>query len=310
MKKYLLTIMATLFIVILAACGNTNDGNKENETNNSNAQPDTEEVANNEGNNEENDPEVNEQNDVGEVDGLSAEEIFAKMSETNSAVESFSAKATIEQEMTVGEEVMNTSTVSDMNIVMEPVGIQQTMTMEAPGQGKQELETYMTEDGYFMFDPTQEKWMKFPDAMGVQLIEQTLAQSDIETQMQQFKGMEDSFTVEETDEFYILKFVGDSESLNEQFIEIAQGSLPDELATLGTDLFESMDIKQLEYEVNINKSTFYVEQMDMLMDFIMKVEDQEIHSKQTMKTTYSNYNNVDEITVPQDVIDHAEEVNF
>ena len=302
MKKILGFVSVLLFIVILTACGNNEDVNSDASNNNDQ----NVETVNN--NTEEN--ENDNGNDADEASSSSADDVIAEILKANESIESFAAVAEVDQDMEIGGEVMSTSTSSDMRFVLDPVGLHQKMTMDIPGEGVQEIETYMTEDGYYMYEPSQDMWMKFPDSMSGQLVEQVMTQADVEAQLEQFKGMEDNFSLEEDDDLYILKFATKGDELGDQMSELVEGTLPDELASLGASLLENMSINQLKYEMKVDKSTYYPESLDMVIDFTMGMDDQEMHSKQNMKTTYSDYNSIDEITVPQDVIDNAEEMDY
>lgn len=302
MKKMVWIVSMLLFIVILAACGNNNDENNSDASNEANDNTNVENVAeNNNANNENNGEDTSDSSASGVID---------KILQANEDIESFAAVLDMEQDMEIGGESISTATKSDMRFVVDPVGLHQIMTMDMPDEGVQEMESYMTEEGYYMYEPTQDMWMKFPDSMSGQLVEQAMTQADVEAQLEQFKGMEDNFSLEEDDDLYILKFATKGDELGDQMSELVEGTLPDELASLGASLLENMSINQLEYEMKVDKSTYYPESLDMVIDFTMGMDDQEMHSKQNMKTTYSDYNSIDEITVPQDVIDNAEEMDY
>lgn len=298
MKKFILAIITTLIVAVLVACGNNNAGNESNEPNND-GQTNNEDVVNvddNEGNN---------------VDSLTAEEVFTKMMDANDSIESFSAIANVDQDMTFNGESMSTSTKTEMKVTMDPVAIEQKLTIDIPGEGSQDAEVFMTQEGYFMYEPTEDVWLKFPDEITKDIIEQTMLQADIETQMAQFESMKDNFSVEENDEYYILTLsVNEDNGLSDDIMEMAKGSLPDEFAALGEELFDQMSINKIAYEMYVDKSTFYVDTLDMVMNFSMNIEGEVIQTEQKTNSKYTDYNNVGEITVPQEVIDNAQEIEF
>lgn len=298
MKKFILAMITTLVVIVLVACGNNNGGNEPNDSNNDN-QTNDENVVNNE-----NEPENNTAN-------LSAEEVFTKMMDANDSIESFSAIANVEQDMSFNGESMSTTTKTEMKVTMDPVAIEQKLTIDMPGEGSQDAEVFMTEEGYYMYEPTEDVWLKFPDEITKDLMEQTMLQADIETQMAQFENMKDNFSVEENDEYYILSLdVNEDDDLSDMISEMAQSALPDEFAALGEEIFEQMKIQKIAYEMYIDKSTFYVDTLDMVLHMTLHLEGEEMKLEQKTNSKYTDYNNVGEIVVPQEVIDNAQEIEF
>ena len=118
------------------------------------------------------------------------------------------------------------------------------------------------------------------------------------------------FTVEEKDDHYLLIFKSDDETLDDSLMEMVQASLPDEMQMMGEEIFENTTFNSLNYEMKIDKDNYYVQALNMTMDMDMKIEEQEMNLNQDMKMTYSNYNEVDEIVVPDDVIENAEEIEM
>ncbi|KMJ55260.1 hypothetical protein AB685_28190, partial [Bacillus sp. LL01] len=56
--------------------------------------------------------------------------------------------------------------------------------------------------------------------------------------------------------------------------------------------------------------TFYQEAIDMAMEFSMEAEGETISMVQQSTGTFSNFNEIDSIEVPQEIIDSAEEFSF
>ena len=70
-----------------------------------------------------------------------------------------------------------------------------------------------------------------------------------------------------------------------------------------------MEVKSLEYEIFIDKKTFYTNAFNMKMDMTMKVEGEEMHIDQKVKADISKINEIKTIKVPQEVIDNAIDIN-
>ncbi|MEJ8778047.1 DUF6612 family protein [Pseudogracilibacillus sp. ICA-222130] len=307
MKKVLLTIFSAMLLIVLSACGNnSNDVNATNNNTNNETETETENVENNEANNNGEEAEEETDNAEGNSD---AEELLQKATEANNNLESFSVEADMKQLMVMDGEEMDINSTTSMDIIMNPMTMKQTIVTDIPDAGKQETESYFTKDGYFMLDPESDTWMKLPDEITGQLLAQVEAQANVEQQLVQMKPLMKDFTAEEKDDHYLLIFKSDDETLDDSLMEVIQASLPDEMQMMG-DIFENATFNSLNYEMKIDKDNYYVQALNMTMDMDMKMEEQDINLNQDMKMTYSNYNGVDEIVVPDDVIENAEEIEM
>ena len=71
------------------------------------------------------------------------------------------------------------------------------------------------------------------------------------------------------------------------------------------EILNNMDVKSLEVVMYIDKETFYTNAFDLDMDMTMKIEEEEMRIVQKMKSVITKINEIDEIVVPQEVIDGA-----
>ena len=74
-------------------------------------------------------------------------------------------------------------------------------------------------------------------------------------------------------------------------------------------VLENLEVKSLEYEIFIDKKTFYTNAFNMKMDMKMKVEGEEMHIDQQVKADISKINEIKTIKIPQEVIDNAIDIN-
>ena len=72
---------------------------------------------------------------------------------------------------------------------------------------------------------------------------------------------------------------------------------------------ENMEVKSLEYEIFIDKETFYTNAFNMNMDMTMKVEGEEMHIDQKVKADISKINEIEKIEIPQEILDNAVDIN-
>lgn len=293
MRKLHMILFSALLVIVLAACGN-------NETN----AP----ANNNESASAENGEEVNAPDNAGE-DKLDVEEVYEKVTVANAELESFATEMDMSQKMEVDGEVVDIASKLDMDVVQDPFSLKQTMTMDIPQAGKQEMESYLTEDGFFVFNPEEEQWMKLPTEFSDQIIQQSEQQADLQGQLAQFEGLKDGFTLDETEDEYILKFNSTDDDFDQVFKETIKNNIPEEMG-LDMEMFENIQFNDVQYELFVKKDNFYMSELNMNMDYDMEVEGQKINSKQDIKTTYSKYNEIDEIIVPDEVIEEAVEMEL
>ncbi len=104
----------------------------------------------------------------------------------------------------------------------------------------------------------------------------------------------------------ILTLDASGDKFNEFIKETAMENLPPELAAgAGEDAFEGLNINSVQYEILVDKETFYPNVLNMTMDMEMGVEGDTVNVIQTVNGEYTDFNNIESITVPQEVLDSA-----
>jgi len=289
MKKLSMMLLTAILAIVLAACGDDT----------SNAPANNNEVVNA--------PEE-EKAGLGE-DTLDAEGLYEKITVANAELESFSTKMDMEQSMNIDGENMDFDSKLDMDVVQNPFSLKQVMTMELPEVGEQSIEAYLTEDGFYMLDPEQDQWMKLPSEFSEQIIQQSESQADLQTQLAQFDGLQDGLSVDETDEHYVLKFESTDDGFDQIFKETIENNMPAEMG-LDMEMFDDITFNDVQYELFVHKDNFYMSELNMIMDFDMEIEGEKLNTKQNIQSTYDNYNEIDEIKVPEEVLDNAVEMEM
>lgn len=252
---------------------------------------------------------------------MTLEEVFDKSMEVSNATESLSAKIDMTQNMKQPSQdlAMETSSVMDMDITMDPLAIYQkgTTTMKMDGSEEEQtmdMEMYMTEQGFFMNDSTTGQWMKLPSEMYDQIAQMTEQQSDPSQQLKQLETFKDDFTFEQTDSEYVLKLSAAGDEFNALIEEQMSQFMPElegeENQAAMDEMMEAMNIEKVDYTINIDKESFETTAVDMIMDMTMEMEGETMEMNQVMNADYSNYNGVETITVPEDVVNGAQEMQM
>ncbi|MCA0972840.1 hypothetical protein LCM20_19825 [Halobacillus litoralis] len=239
------------------------------------------------------------------------DEIFTKATEASESLESFSMDMVSEQEyQSEGEEsnspfppgVPMTSEIQS-DITMDPMAFHQTIKIDAL---MTEMEQYYTEDGLYIKSSDEESWMKAPKELLDQL---NAISSQQQTPAEQLKNVEeyvDEFTLESDDDNYILSFSSKGEDLKKMMEETLNEVMPE--GTMPEGMMDSVTFNSVEYMYTIDKETYYPKKMDMSMNITVEEAGEKMTIDQTTKGSYSNFNEIDEITIPDEVIENAKEM--
>ncbi|MDM5249548.1 MULTISPECIES: DUF6612 family protein [unclassified Lysinibacillus] len=245
---------------------------------------------------------------------LTLEQVYDKAVERQADVKSVSAKMEMSQKTKAGsgDQAMEIAMDSkmEMDVISDPLAAHITGSMTMPDmttEGKtmdMPIDMYMKKDqGFFMKDPTTDGWFKLPSEQFDAVLEQTASSANAKEQLEQLKKFIGDFKFEQTDDAYILTL----EAKGDKFKELIDSEMKKSMKDLGLEEnpLDNMTIDKLNYVLQIDKETFDTEKMDMNFDIKMKVEDQEISTSTKSVVTYTEFNNLKTIDIPQDIIDKA-----
>ena len=249
---------------------------------------------------------------------LTLEQVFDKAMERQENLQSTKATMTMEQGTTMtieGEEVhMTSSTNMDMSMTVKPMALIADGTMSMTMADEEEtlpLKMYLTEeDGFYMNNVMDEGWLKLPNDMYKDMLAQAGANADASEQLKQLEPFINDITFEQTDAAYILTLNAIGEEFHEMVLEQVMGTMEQQLGEDGQSLYEGIQFEDAKYIITIDKETFDITKMNL--DFVMTMDIEGVTSKVNTASTiiYSDFNEVDTITIPQDVIDTAVESAF
>ncbi|WP_317987042.1 DUF6612 family protein [Sutcliffiella rhizosphaerae] len=299
MKLLLVTLLA---MMMLAACGNdsnTVDGNENTSSEGNTSNNQVEDVDNQTG-----------ESDV--TDSLSAEEVLEKSTEAMTGLSSYSMEMTTEQEISMaGEDSINMSSTVKSDISQNPLAMYQvTSVQDADGMmGSMDTETYFTSDGFFVFEPLEQKWVKLPQEFADEMNALSDMQSNPAVQLEMLKAYSDNMTLSEEGNSYVLTFEGSGEQFNEM-IGMVSGMMGEDMSGMMEEMLSMMTVNELNYVIHVDKETFFQTKMTVYMDMEMDMEGDTIASIQEVDATLYNFDEVGEITIPQEVLDNAEELSL
>ncbi|MCP3028922.1 DUF6612 family protein [Halobacillus sp. A5] len=230
----------------------------------------------------------------------SASEILQKSNEAMTELESYSSETSMEQTMMIAGETVTTNSVAEQDITLDPFAMYQVTTASTPEEDEMQLESYWTEDGFFQEDP-EEGWIELPSEGLDELRSLAMA----EDQVEQAEELAENMNVEDQGDTYLLTYEGDGEALMEESQEMFSQGMGEEDSAMMEDMLGEMTINEMSYEVTIDKENHYMTHLMMDIDMDMEMEGETTTSEQSIEMTLDNFNGVDEITVPQEVMDEA-----
>lgn len=253
---------------------------------------------------------------VEEKSDVTLEEVYNKAMERQMAIKSLTAFVTADQNIVMdldGETLeMKSKSTMTMDTQKEPLAffIDGTIAVMDTPEGSMEtpLKMYMTaKDGFLVLDGETNTWVKSATEMDTKMIEDLGAQGDATQQLEQLKTYIKDFKFEQSDNEYILTLNADGEQFNDLILATA-GSALDDLSMDEQQILETMSFEDALYKITIDKETFDTTKFDM--DFVMKmdVEGQSTTVDTKSSITFSNFDAVEAINVPEEIIQQAVEV--
>ncbi|WP_432361835.1 DUF6612 family protein [Sporosarcina sp. UB5] len=282
MKKWLTGLGVSILALGLAACGSAAEPKKD---------------------------ETGKQVELANKSDMTAQEVYSKAMEVSEEQKSMHAVMDIDQKLSIPTQgiEMESKIKMDMEAIVEPLSMHQNMTMDMGELGTMNMELYMTESGFFMNDPESGQWIKMPKDMYDEMMAQMGGETDPTLDMKMFKEFKDEFKFEQTNEEYILTLSASGDKFSGLMKELMGSALPADMDMTEeeSEILENMNVNSLKVVMYIDKETFYTNAFDLDMDMTMKIDEDEMRIVQKMKSVISKINEIDEIVVPQEVIDGA-----
>lgn len=251
--------------------------------------------------------------EVTETSKLTLQEVYDKSMKASEELKSVKGTIDMKQTMSIPSEemTMDIKSMMDMEYIIEPMQMHQkgTTTMMGVGEGSEsqeiEMETYITEDALYVYEGTTAQWMKLPQEMVDQMMGAT-NQTDPAAQLQPLEEYLEKVEFEQDDENYILTLEGSGE----EFTSLVKDQVDEALQSLTGEGNIDLDftIHSVDYLVHIDKESFQTNKLDMVIDMDMTMDGETINLKMDVKTNFSKFNEINEIVVPQEVMESATEI--
>lgn len=292
MKKWTVALLSVILVMGITACS------KDDGADGGTANPPTTEQPS--GNNE-------TPGESPKEDALpTVDELIQKSAEASQNMKSFAMDADIKQLITIGEGESKQEQNIDMSMKVEttlnPMEMVQEISMDVPGEGKQNIKQYITQNG--VYSSVDDQWFQLPEESVKEIMSSMeMTTEGPEKQLEQFKSIAKDTKVSEEGDAYILTADVSGDSLKElakSYMNQAGGS-NDQTAAM----MEQMDIKSMKIIYGVKKDTYLPTKSDVDMVMSMDQEGQSISLDMKMKSTYSKHNEIEKIEVPQEALDSA-----
>lgn len=281
MKKWTTILTVGTLAFVLSACGQT-------------AEP-------------KEDPMTGKKEEVVVKSELTAGEVMEKASAAAETQQSMHSDMDIMQTLEMGDEKKEMNSTIEMDMILEPLAIRQTMNMQANGE-EIAIEQYMTQEGFFMKNPESGSWIKLPNEMYKEVTGQTAGMTESPVDFTMYEEYTEDFTFEETDDEYVLTLIGSGEKFSELMKEMLDQNMPAEADEAKLDNVD-MKVEKIDLQFTIDKKTFFTKDFDMDMIMAMEEQGQQVKVTQNIKGTMTKINEIDEIKVPKEILDSAKEMD-
>lgn len=303
MKKLWTAVFSAMLVVSITACGN----NEEAATTETPAATDTtapaETATETPAAETAETPAAEEPAAEAEASSMSAEELLNKAQEATKELKSYNMVANIDQSMTLNGEENTSKTNMNTDIVLDPeISGYQEIKTEAAGAST-DIKQYITADAVYM--EVEGQWRKLPEEQRSQMMATLESGSNLEASFDQFKSVASDMKVTEEGDDYVLTASLSGDKIKSMASDMLGGSDEQSAAAL-----DQMNIEEMNLTYALNKETFYPTKS--LIDMTMSAESGEgdqamsMSMHMVMDSTISKHNEIEAITVPQDVVDSAQ----
>ncbi|SES12987.1 DUF6612 family protein [Salisediminibacterium halotolerans] len=258
--------------------------------------------------------------------GEDPEEILNQSMEAMDNLDSYgidmatSQSISTEGEDEAGDGEFGIETTTEMDMTLDPLSFSQTMTMNLPemeDEANEETDdmTYLSyfheDEGFFMEDSTTDTWFQLEDDMMEDYLMITDQQVSPDDQLQVLEDHISDISMDESDSAYVITLETEEMNMQELMEDLDGMGMDgmDGMDEMFTEMFEETDIESMNFQVSIDKDTYY--QTESLVELSMKMDmmGQSIQTSQENTIMYRDFDEIDEIEIPQDVIDSAEQTD-
>src|SRR5699024_1367307 len=151
------------------------------------------------------------------------------------------------------------------------------------------------------------EWLIFKDDNADLLLEKFYTEPNPDELYENIKEHKEDFNLDDSGDKYVLSIdVSEDEYSDVQDDIIDNAVQQDET---GIDTLDETEIDKFKIDIEVNKDTLETEKITQDMELSMNVYEEDVTIAQEAVMDFDDYNNIDDIEVPEDVKEDAEEAN-
>ena len=215
---------------------------------------------------------------------INKEEVIKNFSEANNNIKSTDLVTTVTMAPKNGGEAINLTMTA--SLIADPLTLK--ITMETKGQNVK-INSFVKDNTMFIQNPVDNNWVK--QALPKEVAEQfkNITNNNIDN-YELFKDNLDKIDIKEKGDNYIISIVKDTDFLKE-----AMEKQNSNMGILGQG--ETFEVNNITMEYVVDKETYLTK--SSIISFETKLQGQDM--KISTNTEFSNINNIQEITIPEEV---------
>ena len=215
---------------------------------------------------------------------INKEEVIKNFSEANNNIKSADLVTTVNMTPKKGGESINVTVTA--SLIVDPLTLK--MTMETKGQNVK-INSFIKDDIMYIQNPVDNSWVKqsLPEEVSKQF--KHITNNNIDN-YELFKDNLDKIDIKEKGDNYIISIVKDTDFLKE-----AMEKQNSNMGILGQG--ETFEVNNITMEYVVDKETYLTK--SSIISFETKLQGQDM--KISTNTEFSNINNIQEITIPEEV---------
>ena len=216
---------------------------------------------------------------------INKEEVIKNFSEANNNIKSTDLVTTVTMAPKNGGEAINLTMTA--SLIADPLTLK--MTMETKGQNVK-INSFVKDNTMFIQNPVDNNWVK--QALPKEVAEQfkNITNNNIDN-YELFKDNLDKIDIKEKGDNYIISIVKDTDFLKE-----AMEKQNSNMSILGQG--ETFEVNNITMEYVVDKETYLTK--SSIISFETKLQGQDM--KISTNTEFSNINNIQEITIPEEAL--------
>ncbi|UTR07740.1 hypothetical protein MM326_06925 [Alkalihalobacillus sp. LMS6] len=287
MKKMTWLLVAPASTLMLVACGGDETGGEAG----------TEDANTNE--------------EVQENESLSIEEVLQRTEDAMNDVNSFRTEMDmtydVEADGEDGNESMQVGLNTMIDAIADPLAFEMSTTISASELGVDiGMDQYFVDGNFYMQSPLGGEWMSMDISDEMEMEEEL--QVDEQEQLQMLRDMMDQIEMTEEDNTYVISMEGNNEDVQELIYWYMDMGGQNEMALPQEELemmMENMEIENMSYSLVIDQETFRQQSVVMNVDMMMEEDGESMSFTMDIDGTYSMYNEIDSIDIPDEVIENS-----